>query len=98
MSTSTLARSRSPDQSNATHGSLSDQPEPLALQLSDAQLDGIMRLCRPLALHCRDAMLRILAHELRGRRDVGDGELHRIARTVIADNRLFRRGPCASTR
>jgi hypothetical protein len=33
--------------------------------------------------------LRILAHELRGRRDVGDGELHRLARTIISDNRLF---------
>ena len=48
-----------------------------------------MRLCRPLALHCRDALLRILAHELRGHRDVGDGELHRIARTIIPENRLF---------
>jgi hypothetical protein len=48
-----------------------------------------MRLCRPLALHCRDALLRILAHELRGRREIGDGELHRIARSIISDNRLF---------
>jgi hypothetical protein len=48
-----------------------------------------MRLCQPLALHCRDALLRILAYELRGRRDVGDGELHRIARTIIKDNSLF---------
>jgi hypothetical protein len=63
--------------------------ESLALRLSDSQLDGLMRLCRPLALHCRDALLRILAHELRGRRDIGDGELHRIARTIIKDNRLF---------
>jgi hypothetical protein len=39
----------------------------------------------PLALHCRDALLRILAHELRGRRGVGDGGLHRIAR----NNSLF---------
>jgi hypothetical protein len=54
--------------------------EPLALRLSDTQLDGLMRLCQPLALHCRDALLRILAHELRGRCDIGDGELHRIAR------------------
>jgi hypothetical protein len=61
----------------------------LALRLTDDQLDEIMRLCQPLALHCRDALLRILAHELRGRRDVGDGELHRLARTIIADNRLF---------
>jgi hypothetical protein len=63
--------------------------ETLALRLTDEQLAGVMRLCRPLALHCRDALLRILAHELRGRRDVGDGELHRIARTIIKDNRLF---------
>jgi hypothetical protein len=63
--------------------------ELLALRLSDTQLDEIMRLCQPLALHCRDALLRILAHELRGRRDVGDGELHRLARTIIRDNRLF---------
>jgi hypothetical protein len=38
--------------------------ESLALRLSDTQLDDIMRLCRPLALPCRDALLRILAHEL----------------------------------
>jgi len=63
--------------------------ETLAVRLSDTQLDEIMRLCQPLALHCRDALLRILAHELRGRRDVGDGEPHRIARTIIKDNRLF---------
>jgi hypothetical protein len=59
----------------------------LALRLSDTQLDEIMRLCQPLALHCRDALLRILAYEPRGRRGVG--ELHRIARTIIKDNSLF---------
>jgi hypothetical protein len=63
--------------------------EPLALRLSDTQLDEIMRLAQPLALPCRDALLRILAHELRGRREVGDGELHRIARSIIQDNHLF---------
>ena len=31
--------------------------EPLALRLSDTQLDDIMRLAQPLALHCRDALL-----------------------------------------
>jgi hypothetical protein len=49
----------------------------------------VMRLCQPLDLRCRDALLRVLAHELRGRRDVGDGELFRITRTIIRDNRLF---------
>jgi hypothetical protein len=86
MSTSTLTKSRATDQSSAT---VSDHPEPLALRLSDSQLDDVMRLCRPLAPRCRDALLRILAHELRGRRDVGDGELHRLTRAIIADNHLF---------
>src|SRR5262249_41949137 len=63
--------------------------ESLALRLSDSQLDAVMRLCRPLAPPCRDVLLRILAHELRGRRDVGDGELHRLARRIITDNNLF---------
>jgi hypothetical protein len=67
----------------------SSSEESLVLRLSDDQLTELMRLCRPLALPCRDALLRILAHELRGRREVGDGELHRIARTIIKDNRLF---------
>jgi hypothetical protein len=63
--------------------------ERLALRLSDDQLTEVMRLCQPLVPPCRDALLRILAHELRGRRDVGDGELHRLARSIIADNHLF---------
>ncbi|MFZ0460497.1 MAG: hypothetical protein WAM17_19030 [Rhodoplanes sp.] len=66
---------------------LSQAPPPLAL--SDAQLATIMRLAEPLTPSCRDALLRILAHELRGRHDVGDGELHRIVRTIVRDNRLF---------
>ena len=71
-----------PDRGPSSDGSL-------ALRLTDDQLAEVMRLCQPLALHCRDALLRILAHELRGRHDVGDGELHRLARTIISDNRLF---------
>ena len=65
---------------------LSQAPPPLAL--SDSQLATIMRLSEPLAPTCRDTLLRILAHELRGRLP-GDGELHRIVRTIIRDNRLF---------
>jgi hypothetical protein len=75
-------RARSTDQSP-------DDEKSLALQLSDAQLSDVMRLATPLALHCRDALLRILAYQLRGRRDVGDGELHRIAREIISTNHLF---------
>jgi hypothetical protein len=59
------------------------------LALTDNQLDDLMRLSQPLAPHCRDAFLRILAHELRGPGDVGDGELHRMAVEVIRTNRLF---------
>ena len=59
------------------------------LALTDDQLGAIMRLAAPLQPQCRDAFLRILAHELRDKRDVGDGELHRIAAEVIKSYRLF---------
>jgi hypothetical protein len=62
---------------------------PTPLRLCDAQLDALMMLAKPLQPRCRDAFLRILAHELRDKRDVGDGELHRIASEVIRANRLF---------
>jgi len=76
---SLLARSRAYDQrvSKSNAFDLPQTEESLALRLSDSQLDALMRLCRPLTRPCRDALLRILAYELRGRRDVGDGELHR---------------------
>jgi hypothetical protein len=83
---------RPPDQCVSKPKTRFDLPqteELLALRLSDTQLSDLLRLCQPLALPCRDALLRILAHELRGRRDVGDGELHRLARTIIKDSRLF---------
>jgi hypothetical protein len=64
-------------------------PSPAPIRLTDSQLDELMRLSAPLQPHCRDAFLRILAHELRGRADVGDGELFRTAREVIRANRLF---------
>jgi hypothetical protein len=63
--------------------------ETTPLRLSDDQLTAVMRLAQPLQPQCRDAFLRILAHELRGRIDVGDGELHRVARDVIKSYRLF---------
>jgi hypothetical protein len=62
---------------------------PSPIRLTDDQLTELMRLAQPLAPQCRDIFLRILAHELRGKRDVGDGELHRIASEVIRTNRLF---------
>jgi hypothetical protein len=79
-SPSPLVRDRAPDRS---------PDQSLALRLTDDQLDKVMRLCQPLSLPCRDALLRILSYQLRDRRDVGDGELHRIACSIIQENRLF---------
>jgi hypothetical protein len=58
-------------------------PRPIAV--SDRQLDAIMRACQPLAPLERSALLASLAHRLRGYRDVGDGELHRIIREVLRE-------------
>jgi hypothetical protein len=56
-------------------------PTPLAL--SDQQLDTLMRLAKPLQPKCRAVFMRIVAHVLRDRDAVGDGELHRLASEVI---------------
>jgi hypothetical protein len=68
--------------------SLSRKGAPMPLRLSDAQLDEIFRLTKPLQPACRDAFLQILANELRGRSEVGDGELHRLMCAIIRDNHL----------
>ena len=60
-----------------------------SFSLTDEQLAMVMRLAKPLAPPCRAALLNILVHELNGRCDVGDGELHRVARNIIKANRLF---------
>jgi hypothetical protein len=59
------------------------------IKFTDDQLTEIFRLTAPLQPACRDVFLRILAHELRGRVDVGDGELNRLAREVIKTHDLF---------
>jgi hypothetical protein len=59
------------------------------LRLTDEQLTAIMKLARPLQPQCRTAFMEILSHILRGRADVGDGELHRVCRQIIRDNHLF---------
>jgi hypothetical protein len=61
----------------------------LPIRLTDAQLTEIFRLTKPLQPACRDEFLQILAHELRDRSEVGDGELYRTARQIIRDNHLF---------
>lgn len=75
MPSSSLSRSRA-----------SDQP-PLAL--TDLQVTTIMQLARPLAPDQRTAFLEMLAAKLNGRREIGDGELHRLVRTIIRDHNLF---------
>jgi hypothetical protein len=81
--------------------------EPLALPLSDTQLDEIMLLFHPLALHCCDALLRILAYELRGRREIGEASYIGLrapsSRTIACSTHRWRlsaatRAASASTR
>ncbi len=64
--------------SSLSRSRASDQP-PLAL--TDLQVTTIMQLARP--------FLEMLAAKLNGRREIGDGELHRIVRTIIRDHHLF---------
>jgi hypothetical protein len=64
-------------------------PMPTPLRLSDNQLDALMRLAKPLQPQDRDALLRILAYELRDQRDIGDGALYRLASAVIKAHRLY---------
>jgi hypothetical protein len=61
----------------------------MPLALSDSQLDQLFRLTRPLQPACRDEFLQLLALELQGRSDVGDGELFRVMRRIITDHSLF---------
>lgn len=53
------------------------------LSISDRQLDAIFAACQPLAPLERSALLAALSHRLRGYRDVGDGELHRLIRELL---------------
>jgi hypothetical protein len=48
------------------------------LCLTDNQLTTIFDACSPLEPEDRDTFLRAIAHELRGRDEVGDGELFKI--------------------
>jgi hypothetical protein len=56
-------------------------PTPLAL--TEAQLAALMMLAKPLQPKYRNTFMRTLAYVLCDRRDVGDGELHRLASEVI---------------
>jgi hypothetical protein len=78
-----------PEHAPTAHSTKTQAADQAPLGLTDDQLGAIMRLATPLQPQCRDAFLRILAHELRDKRDVGDGELHRIAAEVIRGYRLF---------
>jgi hypothetical protein len=62
---------------------------PAPIRLTDSELTEMMRLAAPLQPVARDGLLRILAHELRGRAEVGDGELFRLAREIIKSYKLY---------
>jgi hypothetical protein len=55
------------------------------IAVSDDQFSQIMRACDPLAPLERSALLAALAHRLRGYREVGDGELHRLIREILRE-------------
>jgi hypothetical protein len=53
-------------------------PTPTPLALSDAQITTTMGLARPLQPQQRTAFLEMIAAKLNGRREIGDGQLHRL--------------------
>jgi hypothetical protein len=59
------------------------------LALTDAQLTTIMGLARPLSPSQRTTFLEVLADKLRGRGELGDGELHLICRQLLREHGLF---------
>ena len=61
----------------------------MPIHFTDDQLDQLFRLTKPLAPANRDAFLQILAAELGDHTEVGDGQLYRAARRIIADHNLF---------
>jgi hypothetical protein len=48
------------------------------LALTDAQLTTVMQLSRPLQPAQRRVFVEMIAARLKGRREIGDGELYRI--------------------
>ena len=59
------------------------------IHLSDDQLPAVPRLAGPLRPDARDTFFQLLANQLCGCADIGDGELHRPACRIIHDNNLF---------
>jgi hypothetical protein len=55
---------------------------PALLSLSDSQLDAIMAASRPLSPPDRVAFLEMIAQELAGHRDLGDGSVYRVVRDL----------------
>jgi hypothetical protein len=53
----------------------------LPIRLTDDELDAVMAAARPISVDRRDAFLRAVAAELRGR-EVGPGLVHRICAEV----------------
>jgi hypothetical protein len=57
------------------------------IALSDAQLTAVFEAARPLAVRDRDAFLQVVAEALQGRREIGDGDVHRAV--VTAQRRFY---------
>jgi hypothetical protein len=61
-----------------------DQGEKFMLALTDEQVKLVQTAAAPLPYRCRDAFLQKLATQIDGR-DIGDGELHRIAHAIAQE-------------
>jgi hypothetical protein len=53
-------------------------PSTLPIALSDTAMSQLISICKPLSPIDRDRLLQLLAERLNGRREVGDGEFHRL--------------------
>ena len=59
------------------------------LALTDSQLTAVMQLARPLSPRQRSTFLEMLAVRLNGRRELGDGQVHRICAELLREHKLF---------
>jgi hypothetical protein len=57
------------------------------IALTDAQLTAVFEAARPLAVRDRDAFLQTVAEALQGRREIGDGDVHRAI--CVAQRRFY---------
>jgi hypothetical protein len=63
---------------------MTEQPSAI-VALSDEQITTVMQLARPLSPDQRSMFLEMVAAKLNGRREIGDGVVSRICRTLVRE-------------